>query len=154
MMKVLIIIILFSVNNLYSQEVFAHQQARHEFNKSLIRSNAVNRLRKKRFEKGFEYEAKFLGSFTTKKGKKFYMVNCSYVELKNLSTNNYIFIYNQKKQFVGFYIVYGFQLPTKLSNNELFFQDGDCTDKISLVHGIKKWMCLKCKDIKDCLEFQ
>ncbi|GAA4149488.1 hypothetical protein GCM10022217_01420 [Chryseobacterium ginsenosidimutans] len=153
-MKVLAIILLFCVNNLYSQEIFAHQKARHEFNKSLISSNDMNRVRKKSFEKGYEYEAKFLGSFKTKKGEKFYIINSTYVNLRNLSNDNYIFVYNKKKQFIGYYIVPGFQLPTKLSNNELFFKQEDCINKISLINGIKKWICLTCKNGKDCIEFQ
>ncbi|MGH1517930.1 hypothetical protein [Chryseobacterium sp. JK1] len=143
-----------NVTNVYCQDIFAHQKERHEFNKAIIHSNKVHKIKKKSFEKGYQYEAEFLGSFITKKREKFYVVNSVYLNISNLRNDSEIFIYNQKKQFIGYYNFSGLQLPTHISNNYLFFKEEGCINKISLANGIKKQLCLLCKNGKDCIEFQ
>jgi hypothetical protein len=155
MKAIIVLVIILSLNASYSQERFAYQQERHIFNRSLINKNIVNRISKKRFEKGYEYEAKYLGKFKTKTGSLFYIVNSSYVHLSSLQNENQIFIYDSKKKFVGYYnLATNYQLPVKLSKNILFFKVEACPDKVILENGIPKLICIGCKDEKDCLEFQ
>lgn len=146
------------MSNIYSQETFAHQNKRHTFNKYLIDKNIANKTSKKQFEEGYQYEAKYLGKFTTKTGKQFYIINSSYVNLKSLHNDNEIFIYNEKKQFVGYYnLATNYQLPTLLKNNKLYFKIEDCNNKIlkiNLYIGIPKIISLKCNnDNVDSIEF-
>jgi hypothetical protein len=152
---ILIFLLNFGINNLYSQDLFAHQQRRNEFNKYLISNNIINTISKKKFEKGFEYEAKYLGKIKTEKGTEFYIVNSSYVNLHSLHNDNQIFIYNKKKQFVGYYnLATGYQLPIKLVNDKLFFSTNGCTNKVNLRKGIPRLVCIGCNKEIDCVEFQ
>ncbi|MCD0479256.1 hypothetical protein LPB90_12385 [Chryseobacterium sp. LC2016-29] len=154
-MKIFIFLLfVLSISKVSSQEVFAFQNQRHQFNKSIIVLNLKNKIKKKSFEKGFLYEAQYLGSFKTRAGKKFYIINSTYVNLKNLRSDNEIFIYNEKKQFVGYYNASGFQLPTKLENDFLFFAENNCKNRINLKNGIPQFLCLLCNNEKDCTEFE
>jgi hypothetical protein len=152
---ILFFLLNFALNKLYSQEVFAYQQQRHKFNKYLITNNLINKVSKKRFEKGYEYEGKYLGQFTTKNGTEFYIINSSYVNLQNLHSDNEIFIYNVKKEFVGYYnVATDYQLPIKLVKNILFFKSDNCANKIELKKGLPKLICIGCNNEIDCIEFQ
>lgn len=152
---ILFLLLNFALNNLYCQEVFAHQKQRHKFNKYLITNNLINKVSKKRFEKGYEYEGKYLGLFTTKNGTDFYIINSSYVNLQSLHSDNEIFIYNVKKEFVGYYnVATDYQLPIKLVKNILFFKSEDCINKIELKNGLPKFICIGCNKETDCIEFQ
>jgi len=152
---ILFFLLNFALNNLYSQELFAHQQQRHKFNKYLITNNLINKVSKKRFEKGYEYEGKYLGQFTTENGTEFHIINSSYVNLQSLNSDNEIFIYNAKKEFVGYYnVATDYQLPIKLVKNILFFKSDNCTNKIELKNGLPKLICIGCNSKIDCIEFQ
>jgi len=158
MKRILIILNILSISCIYSQEIFAHQNKRHIFNKYLIDNNITNKINKKQFEKNYQYEATYLGKFNTKTGKQFYIINSSYVNLKSLHNDNEIFIYNDKKQFVGYYnLATNYQLPILLKNNKLYFKIEDCknkTQKINLNIGIPKIIVLKCdNDNFDSIEF-
>lgn len=156
MKKVIILSVFFFVSKIYSQETFAYD--RHTFNKHLIEKNILNKITKKQFEKNYEYEATYLGKFYTKKGKQFYLVNSSYINLKSLHNDNEIFIYDSKKKFVGYYnLTTNYQLPFCLKENKLFFTIEDCDKKIigiNLVDGIPKLINLKCdENNSDTIEF-
>lgn len=158
MKKILTILFILILNNIYSQETFAYQSKRHLFNKYLIDKNITNKIKKKQFEKGFQYEVTYLGSFKTTKGLKFYIINSSYVNLKSLHNDNEIFIYNNKKEFVGYYnLATNYQLPILLKNNKLFFKLEDCGNKILKINfnsGIQNIIELKCdNDNVDVIEF-
>lgn len=151
----MILFLLLNLNYLHSQEIFAFQEKRNEFNKILINRNVINKISKKRFVIGYEYEGCYLGKIKTKKGQEYYLVNSSWVNLKNLHNSNEIFLYNRKKQFVGYYnLATNYQLPTKLLNNILFFKTDNCYNKIDLSRGIPKFICLGCKKNEDCIEFE
>ena len=140
--------------NCYSQ-TFAYEKERHKFNHSLIEQNVINKIFKKSFDKVYEYEAKYLGKFKSS-NEQFYIVNSSYVHLKNLRSDNQIFIYNSKKKFVGYYVLTtNYQLPTKLKNNILYFKIDNCIRKADLSKGIPKNICVQCEGkAADCFEFE
>ena len=150
----ILIFLFFLVNiNSYSQ-TFAFEKERHLFNVSLISKNALNKVSKKRFEKEYEYEAKYLGKFKIK-NREFYIINSSYVNLKSLHNDNQIFIYNSKRYFVGYYnLATNYQLPIKLVDNILFFKTEKCEEKVILKNEIPKTICIGCENKKDCVEFQ
>ena len=153
-MKIIAILLLFvNFNSSYSQ-TFAHEKQRHKFNTLLISKNIKNKLLKKSFEKGYEYEVKYLGKIKTKNGQ-FYILNSSYVHLKSLHNDNEIFVYDENKRFVGYYnLADNYQLPTKLIGNILYFKTDNCVNKINFGETIPKVICLQCDDFKDCIEFQ
>ncbi|MRX39045.1 hypothetical protein GJU43_07140 [Flavobacterium sp. LC2016-23] len=154
-LTILLFLLNFAFNNLYCQEVFAHQQQRHKFNKYLITNNLINKVSKKKFEKGYEYEGKYLGQFITKNDKKFYIINSSYVNLQSLHSDNQIFVYNAKKEFVGYYnVATDYQLPIKLVKNILFFKLDNCINKVKLKNGLPKLICTGCNNEVDCIELQ
>lgn len=147
-------LLIIAVTYTKAQDIFAFQKERHTYNRELITNKVINQFTKNRFEKDYEYEANYLGSFTTN-GRIFHLINSSYVHLKSLHNDNEIFIYNEQLQFVGYYnLATNYQLPTKLNNNRLFFKSNGCEEDINLSHGIPKHICLKCKGIEDCLEFK
>jgi hypothetical protein len=96
-----------------------------------------------------------LGKFKTEKGIQFYIINSTYVHLESLHNDNEIFIYNSKKEFVGYYnLATDYQLPIKLVNGILFFKTDNCINKIDLKKGIPKLICIGCNQGVDCIEFQ
>lgn len=158
MKQIITILFVLTMSNIYTQETFAFQNRRHLFNKYLIQNNIINKICKKQFEKNYQYEVKYLGKFNTKTGKQFYIINSSYINLKNLHNENEIFIYNEKKQFIGYYnLATNYQLPTSLKNNKLYFKIEDCNYKIlkiNLDNGIPKLINIKCdNNNSDTIEF-
>ena len=150
-MKTLLILFILNVH-CYSQ-TFAFEKERHEFNRALIEQKVVNKIQKKSYDGVYEYEAKYLGEFKTKNGQ-YYIINSSYIHLKKLYNDNEIFIYNSKKQFLGYYnLASNYQLPTKLINNSLFFKTDNCISKVDLKNGIPRVICIGCPERKDCIEF-
>lgn len=105
-------------------------------------------------EKGqTETYLKYLGRVTTKRGMTFKIVNSiCFWGLSHRATSR-ILIFNDKNQYVGnYYLTMTYDLPTKLKNGKLIFNntDPDCDKKksttISLKNGIPKQFFRKCKD--------
>lgn len=155
-MKTILVILFTLISNItYSQEIFSFQLQRHQFNRFLISNRIVNKIKRKRFVKDYEYEGKYLGKFMTKNGMHFHIINSSYVHLKSLHSDNEIFIYNKKKEFIGYYnLSTNYQLPIRLVNNVLIFSSDNCITKINLKRGIPRLICIGCKKNIDCLNLQ
>ncbi|WP_312399338.1 hypothetical protein [Chryseobacterium sp.] len=135
-----------------------YKEERHKFNRKLI-SNQSYEIITKRITSSDEFRGSFLGSAKTRLGKSYFVVKSSYIFNLNRSptAENHIFIYNSKKEFVGYYYLSNInQLPQKLHNNKLYFNNEDCKEKIiiNLTNGIPAAINLKCNGEDDFVEFK
>ena len=149
-----VLFFILKISCINAQEIFAFQKQRHSLNKELITKNNTDEIFKKRFDREYEYQAKYLGKFQTNVDE-FYIINSSYVNLKNLHNDNQILIYNAKKEFVGYFsLAANYQLPIKLVDNTLYFKTDTCINEINLSNGIPKAIRLSCRNNIDHIEFQ
>jgi len=158
MKKLIIMVFVLLINFCYGQASFDYKGQRHKFNKFLINENKKNNTIKK-INASEEFEGKFLGNVKTVTGKEYYLVNSSYVfDINSLAkTENHIFVYNDKKQFVGYYYLgQMYELPKRLDDNKLYFEIKDCKEKITIdfSKGIPRAINLKCNNSNNYYEFK
>ena len=158
-MKIFLYLLVISFNNFYFQNKFDSKLERNMFNISLINEYKKNKINIKKINNNEEFEGRYLGNFKTNSGKNFFLLVSTYIFDKNslAKTENHIFIYNDKKQYVGYYYLSQmYDLPIKLENNKLYFKNKDCNEKtiINLNNGIPRAINLKCKNKNNYYEFQ
>ena len=158
-MKTIIFSLILTINSLNAQNKFDHRLERNRFNIGLISEPKKNQVVIKSINRDEVFEGRYLGTFETVSGKRFYLIASSYVfDIKTLAkTENHIFVYNQKKQYVGYYYVgQMYELPKKLINNKLYFKIKGCSEQtiINLRHGIPKAINLRCNGENNYYEFQ
>ena len=121
-----------NLNIVYSQNSFDYKKERHQFNIDLIKTNKKNKVIVEKITDNEEFEGKYLGEIKTSLGVEYYIVASSYVfDIKVLAkTENHIFIYNSKKQYVGYYYLSQmYELPKRLDKNKLYFNNKDVSQR-------------------------
>ncbi|GGD44460.1 hypothetical protein GCM10011514_05560 [Emticicia aquatilis] len=100
-----------------------------------------------------ETHLKYLGQVTTKRGRTFKIVNSIWFWGLSHRATSRILVFNVRNQYVGnYYLTMTYDLPTKLKNGKLIFNNTDtnCDKKkstiINLKNGIPKQFFRKCKD--------
>ncbi len=153
-MKIKFIIYLLYLVNLQNQNFFDYITERHMFNKFLIKNNKVQTFRKK-ITTDELFEGKYIGKIKTKFNKTYYLVYSCYCY--NLASSphseNHLFLYNNKKQYIGHYSLSS-QNPYRFESNKVYFKISDCKDKIINFHlGIPYFINLGCNNEPDFYEF-
>lgn len=159
MKAIKILVFLISINSLYSQNDFNYKKERNNFNINLIESGKRNQIIIKEMNEDEKFEGRYLGKIKTKLGNENYIVDFSYIfNLKrNPTAENFIFIFNSKKQYVGHYFLnQKNELPKKLIKNSLYFKNNDCENKtyLNFFYGIPRIINLKCNEQNNYYEFQ
>lgn len=158
-MKTTFYIFLIFVSTLNSQKKFNYREERHKFNINLIVKHKTNNTITQNINSNEEFVGRYLGKVISKTGVEYYIVVSSYVfDIKVLAkTENHIFIYNNKKQYIGYYYLsYINELPNKLEKNKLYFKNKDCKEEsiINFRYGIPRAINLKCNNENNYYEFQ
>jgi hypothetical protein len=149
----------YTMMSLGQQKDFDYRKERHKFNISIISDLLKNKEKIRKIKKDEEFDGKYLGKVIAKDRRCFYVVISSYVfDIANLAkTENHIFLYNKKKQFIGyFYLSEMFELPQKLVGNKLYFQIDDCKKDIiiNFSKGIPRAINLGCNGQNNYYEFK
>lgn len=105
-------------------------------------------------EKGkTETHLTYLGTVKTNQGKTYKILNSIWIWGLSHRATNRILIFNANNQYLGnYYVTLNIDLPTKLKNRILIFQntDSNCSknvaSKISLKNGLPKEFFRECKD--------
>jgi hypothetical protein len=100
-----------------------------------------------------ETHLKYLGHVKTKSGQTYKIINSSWFWGLSHRATSRILIFNGRNRYVGnYYLTMTYDLPVKLRNGKLIFNniDNDCnkelTTVINLLNGLPKQFFLKCKN--------
>jgi len=157
MKRIVTLVFIFVINNLFSQNPYDYKKERNLFNLELISKNQKTVLIKK-INTNEKFKGKYLGKVKTNQGN-YYIVESSFIfNLKNSPTaENHIFIYNDKKQYFGYYYLSQInELPSTLKKCKLYFNNKNCKEKtvINLNDGIPKAINLRCNGEDNYYELQ
>lgn len=101
---------------------------------------------------GTETHLKYLGQVTTKHGQTFKILNSIWIwGLSHRATSRILVFDNQNKYVGNYYVTLTTDLPTKLKNGKLIFEntDEDCDKKLTTIidlnKGLPKQFFRKCK---------
>jgi hypothetical protein len=102
---------------------------------------------------GTETHLKFIGQVTTANGRVFKMLNYCWVWGLSQRATNRILIFNANNKYVGnYYVGSPYDLPDKLENGKLIFENNDNPDcdknletKGDFAKGLPKEFFVKCK---------
>jgi hypothetical protein len=144
---------------MYSQNNFDYKGERHKFNIGLIEKNKRNKTYSGKINNEEKFEGRYLGTIKTNSGSIYHIVISSYIfDIDVLpKTENHIFIYNNKNQYVGYYYLSQmYELPERLDKNNLYFKNKNCNGEtiINFYRGIPRAINLKCNGKNNYYEFQ